>query len=134
MKNSILILSLLLIMGITLLTSCGKDDDNNNDAKDSRNVRYELTGTARGNFDITLISGDGSGTIEKPTTLPWTKEIVAAAGTQAVGFTAAVVGATPGTTITARIFVGGVEKKVSQPATVQSDGIAIIGGFNYVLK
>jgi hypothetical protein len=126
-------LTIACLMAFTMLVSCKKDKDEPK-SSDSRNVRYELTGTARGTYDVTYITGAGSGTNEKPTSLPWTKDIVVTVDNLGVGFSAAVLGATPGTTITGKIYVGGVEKKASPPATVQADGTAIIGGLSYVLK
>lgn len=121
------------LIAITMLVSCKKDKDEPKNS-DSKNVKYELTGTARGSYDVTYMTGSGSATVVQPTALPWTKEIVVTVDNLSVGFSAVVFGATPGTTITGKIYVGGVEKKVSEPATVQADGRAIIGGLNYLLK
>lgn len=115
---------------LTLVTSCSDDDENN--SSDSRNVKYEISGNATGTFDATYITGSGSGANEIPTSLPWSKDIVLQASVTGVSINAAVIGATPGKNITAKIFVGGVMKK-EQTATVQSDGIAIISGLNYTL-
>jgi GMP synthase-like glutamine amidotransferase len=112
--------------------SCSKDKDSPKPT-DSRNVKYEITGNATGTFDATYITGSGTGANEIPTSLPWSKEIVVQAGVTTVSINAAVIGATLGKTITAKIYVGGVEKK-SQPATVQSNGTAIIAGLSYTLK
>ena len=124
-------LTIAIITVFTILVSCKKDD--NPISGDSRNIKYEITGNATGTFDATYITGSGSGANEIPTALPWSKEIVIQNGFSQVGINAAVLGATPGKTITAKIFVGGVEKK-SETATVQSNGTAIISGLSYTLK
>ena len=126
----------LTILVITFTISCSKDDDNDTPTDtptDSRNVKYEITGNATGTFDATYITGSGSGTNEKPASLPWSKEIVLQNSLTTVTLNSAVLQATPGKTITAKIYVGGVVKK-EQTATVQSDGTGIIAGLTYVLK
>ncbi|WP_017258157.1 MmpS family transport accessory protein [Pedobacter arcticus] len=130
MKNSIVKLALFCTVGLSTLNSCSKDDDSNSD---SRNVKYEITGNATGTFDATYITGSGSGANEAPTALPWSKEIVVQAGIAKVIINSAVIGATPGKTITTKIFIGGVVKK-EQSAVVQSNGSAIIAGLDYTFK
>lgn len=132
MKNSILKASLFMMISACTLISCSKDDDDNK-SSDSRNVRYEITGNATGNFDATFITGSGAASNETPTTIPWSKEVVMQNGNNSVSFSAGVGGATPGKTITTKIYVGGVEKK-SETATVQPNGIAVIASLSYTLK
>lgn len=132
MKNSIVKLALFSMIGLSVLTACSKDDDDNK-TSDSRNVKYEITGNATGTFDATYISASGAGANVTPTSIPWSKEIVVQAGVASVGLSSAVIGATPGKTIISKIYVGGVEKK-SETATVQSDGRAIIAGLSYTFK
>ncbi len=132
MKNSILKLALFSSIAFSLLISCGKDKDEPTPS-DSRTVKYEITGNATGTFDATYITGSGAGANEIPTSLPWSKEVVMQTGISGVLFNCAVIGATPGKTITSKINVGGVVKK-EQTATVQSDGTAIIAGLSYTLK
>lgn len=131
MKTINVLKTALTILVITFATSCSKDDVNT--PADSRNVKYEITGNATGTFDATYITASGSGTNETPTSLPWSKEIIVQNSVTTVSFNAAVIGATPGKTITAKIFVGGVVKK-EQTATVQSNGTAIIAALTYTLK
>lgn len=126
-----LLKTVLTILVITFATSCSKDDDKT--TADSRNVKYEITGNATGTFDATYITASGSGANATPTALPWSKEIVVQTGVTTVSFNAAVIGATPGKTITAKIYVGGLAKK-EQTATVQSNGTAIIAALTYTLK
>lgn len=125
------------ILTLTLLLSCSKDDNdtkgNNGTTPDSRNIKYEVSGNALGTYDVTYITGAGSGSNAVPTILPWTKEIVAPEGSFAPTINASVYSGTPGKTITSKIYVGGVVKK-EQTEIVQSNGIAVIGGLQYILK
>ncbi|WPR70358.1 MmpS family transport accessory protein [Flavobacterium sp. NG2] len=137
MKTMNLLKTGISFMTFALLLSCSKDDANSNDnastPTDSRNVKYEVSGTATGTFDVTYITGSSSGSNAVPSALPWTKEIVAPNGFFAPTINASVFGATPGKTLTAKIYVGGVVKK-EQTEIVQSNGMAIIGGLQYSLK
>ncbi len=119
------------ILLITFSTSCSSDDDSS--AGDSREVKYEITGNATGTFDSTYITGSGSGANETPTALPWSKTIVVQANIAAVSISAGVISATPGQTITVKIFVGGVMKK-EQDATVQANGTAIVAALQYTFN
>lgn len=123
--------TVLTILIIAFATSCSNDD--NNTTADSRNIKYELTGNATGTYDVVYITGSNTGASAIPTTLPWTKEIVAQSGPFAATMNCSVSGATPGKTITAKIYVGGVVKK-EQTETVKADGTAIIVGLQYLLK
>lgn len=86
---------------VTFATSCSKDD--NNTPADSPNVKYEITGNATGTFDATYITASGSGANVISASLPWSKEIVVQTGVTTVLLNAAVIGATPSKTITAKI-------------------------------
>lgn len=132
MKNSILKASLFMMITASALMSCSKNDDDTKPS-DSRTVKYEITGNATGTFDATYISASGAGANEAPTSIPWSKEVVIQNGVTGVIINSAVIGATPGKTITTKIYVGGVEKK-SETATVQSNGTAVIAGLSYTFK
>lgn len=132
MKNSILKTGLFMMITASTLMSCGKDDDDNKPA-DSRTVKYEITGNATGTFDATYTAASGAGANEAPTSIPWSKEVVIQNGVDGVIISSAVIGATPGKTITTKIYVGGVVK-VSETATVQPNGTAVIAGLRYTLK
>ena len=132
MKNSILKLSLLSMIGFALLSSCGKDGDNKK-VKDSRTVKYEITGNAIGTYDAVYITGNATGANAIPTSLPWSKEEFIKEGNNIPSITTSVSGATPGQKFTAKIFVGGVEKN-SQTETVQTNGMAVISSLSYTLK
>lgn len=131
MKNTIVKLALCSVIGFSLLFSCKKEE--NKGSGDSRNIKYEITGNATGTFDATYITGAGTGANDIPTSLPWSKEVVIQAGITGVVFNSAVIGATPGKTITSKIYVGGVVKK-EETAIVQSNGTAIIAGLAYNFK
>lgn len=136
MKAKLFLKTGLFLFLTTLVLSCSKSDDNPitpAPATDSREVRYEVTGNATGIFEIIYITGSNTGAAAIPTSLPWTKDIVAQPGPFAATINATVSGATPGKTITARIYVGGVLKK-EQTETVLANGAAIIGSLQYVLK
>lgn len=124
----------LVVFLLSFLSSCGDDDNGTTTpTSDSREVKYEVTGNAVGTYDVIYITGSNTGASAIPTSLPWTKDIVAQPGSFAATMNASVSGATPGQTLTARIYVGGVVKK-EQTETVQSNGIAIIGSLQYVLQ
>ena len=132
-KMKTLLKKLLFIITLLMIASCNNDDDNNSTSSDSREVKYEVTGNAIGTYDVVYITGSNTGSSAIPTSLPWTKDIVAQDGPFAATMTASVSGATPGQTITARIYVGGKVKK-EQTETVQSNGLAIIASLQYLLK
>ncbi len=126
--------TLITISVLALTISCKKDAPAPTPITgDSRNVKYEITGNAVGTFDSTYITGSNTGATATPTSLPWVKEIVAQADVSGVLMNASVFGVTTGKTITAKIYVGGVEKK-SQTETVGVNGTAIIGGLAYTFK
>ncbi len=131
MKTINLLKTAAVIFILTLTISCKNKDTPN--PTDSRNVKYEITGNATGTFDVAYITGSGTASGTVPTSLPWTKEIVAQADVSGVLINTSVFGATPGQTITAKIYVGGVEKK-SQTETVGTNGQAIIAGLAYTFK
>lgn len=131
MKTINVIKTVLSLLILTLTLSCSKDD--NETPIESRIIKYEVSGTATGTFDITFITGSGSGSNAVTSALPWTREIVAPEGFFAPTINASVFGATPGKTLTAKIYVGGVVKK-EQTEIVQSNGMAIIGGLQYILN
>lgn len=134
MKNSILT-SVLFLFATLTITSCSNNDDNSNSPTPeptSRNVKYEITGNATGTFDATYSTG-GQAANETPTSIPWSKELVFPVGFNTTSISSAVIGATPGQTITTKIYVGGVVKK-QQSATVQANGTAIIPSLTYVIN
>jgi len=134
MKTVNVLKTVVIIMVLGLAMSCSKDKNKDSPKPtDSRNVKYEITGNATGTFDATYITGSATGANAKPTSLPWSKEEVFQAGNNIPTISSAVIGATPGKTITAKIYVGGVEK-IAQSATVQADGTAIIASLRYTLK
>jgi hypothetical protein len=135
MKTTNVLKTVASILILAVTTSCSKSKDAPSpNTPDSRTVKYEITGNAVGtSYDATFITASGSGGNEIPTALPWSKEVVMQAGNNSVALNAAVLGASPGKTITAKIYVGGVLKK-EETATVQANGGAYIGALSYTLK
>lgn len=134
MKTTIFFKIVTIFLILVIIASCNEENHNPSPLPaDSRNIKYEITGNATGTFDTTIIAASGSGLNETPKSLPWSKEIIAQAGVNILSFNAIVIGATPGKTITAKLFVGGVVKN-EQTEIVKSDGMAIIAGLIYVLR
>ncbi len=119
MKNKISNLAPTLLMAffLTLLISCSKDDNNDNGGNNSRQVKYELTGTYSGTLLIVYINEDGVNQLADNVSLPWSKEVtikgnnattlILNANSEVGGFGQA------NQTITGKILVGGVEKKTA---------------------
>lgn len=115
-----------------IISSCN-NDSNSSQSPSSRNVKYEITGSATGSFDTTYISSSGSGENEIFTALPWSKEFTADASVSGITLQAAVSGAVPGQTISAKILVGGVVKREGI-GVVQNNNIGIVVLQPYVLE
>lgn len=134
MKTTNVLKTVASILILAVTTSCSKSKDAPSpNTPDSRTVKYEITGNATGTFDVSYITGSGTATVDGPTTLPWSKDIVAQTGVNNMLLNVGLSGATPGKTITSKIYVGGVVKK-EQSATVQANGQAIIFGLAYTIK
>lgn len=133
MKSKLLVFSLFLSFGLFSLSSCSSDSDggSGNPTPVSRDVKYEVTGNATGNFQVTYFTATGSATNESFTSIPWSKQLTIQNNVPAITFNASVNGATPGQTITAKIYVGGVVKREGT-SIVQSNGIAVIVLQSYV--
>lgn len=96
----------------------------NSPVASSRDVTYELTGNASGQFaNISAIyfSSVGDAESENTITLPWSKSVTINNNVPAITFQTAVSNAIPGQTITAKIIVGGVVK-LQETATVKVNG------------
>lgn len=115
--------TLFLFIVFVSISSCSKDSDQVNEPV-NRDVKYELSGTASGQFArISVIYFDASGTAqsESSVTLPWSKSVIINNNVPAITLQTAVSNATPGQTITAKIIVGGVVKR-QETATVKANG------------
>lgn len=124
-------LFLFLAVAAVSLTSCSNDDDN--PVSSSREIKYEITGDYSGTepIDITYTENGGGSTTEA-TSLPWSRTFTANDNTLAGGFTASAIGATPGETITLKVYQGDTLLE-SVDATAGSDGI-VIGSINAVFN
>ena len=112
---------------LLLAVSCKKENGSGNST--SRNIKYELTGTAAGKLNVVYYDAQGTATTVTNVMLPWSKEITVASGVAYAGVTATAVvngGSTAGQTVSAKLYAGGVVKK-SQAATVDNNGYFTIG-------
>lgn len=131
MKSKFLVFSVF-IFSIFSLSSCSSDSNGgSSNPPVSREVKYEVTGNAAGNFQVTYFTATGSATNESFTSIPWSKEVTMQNDVAAIAFNASVSGATPGQTITAKIYVGGVVKREGT-SVVQNNGIAVVAVPTYV--
>ena len=121
--------TLLMTLFLTLLISCSKDDDKDNGGNNSRQVKYELTGTYSGTLLIVYINEDGVNQLADKVSLPWSKEVtikgnsattlILNANSEVGGFGQA------NQTITGKILVGGVQKKTATTNSTNSGYIDI---------
>jgi hypothetical protein len=135
MKNLIVKLILGCVISSSLLVSCSKKNETPNPSPaDSRNVKYEITGNAIGGLDLIYTIANGNGGTGAPSAnLPFVKEVVIEPGVTSVSFYCALLGDTPGKTITAKIYVGGVLKKEGTAIT-DANGDAVIPKMTYTFK
>ena len=109
---------------LCFVSSCSSDDSNTSPGA-SRKVKYELTGTFSKNIRVVYINESGSNVMEDNVSIPWSKEVTFGEGIYALGVSGSSITGqegTPGQTLTAKIYVNGVEKK-TLTNTVSSDGI-----------
>lgn len=128
MKTKFLSYCLFLTFGLLGISSCSSDSDSgsgNPPPAGSREVKYEVTGTATGNFNVIYFTETGSTTSQSFSTIPWSKTATMQSSVASVGFNATVTGAVAGQTITAKIYVGGVVKREGT-STVQANGGAFV--------
>ena len=125
MYAKLILKSIIGFLILSSLFSCSKDSSNTTSpTPSSREVKYELTGTASGQFTrISAIYFSATGTAESENTikLPWSKSITINNNVAAITFQATVSNASQGQTITAKLIVGGVVK-LQQTATVGANG------------
>lgn len=132
MYSKIILKSTLLLLSIVGLTACTKSSSNApGPSGNSRQVTYELTGTATGNISAIYFGASGSALSESAITLPWSKSVVINDNVAAITFSTAVSNASPSQTITAKIIVGGVVK-LQETATVGSNGNTSIAMPSYI--
>lgn len=123
MKSILKTLAIVLTLSFTAV-SCSSDNDEDNSAPVSRDVKYEVSGNYTGNLDVTYTEAGGGALNEDITSLPWTKEFTAAANTQGVTLSIGGHGGVKDQTVTIKIFVGGKEVR-NLPATANADGIIV---------
>lgn len=132
MKSKLVLKSALLLLSIVGLTACPKSSSNApGPSGSSRQVTYELTGTASGNINAIYFGESGAALSESAIVLPWSKSVTINDNVPAITLSTAVSNATPNQTLTAKIIVGGVVK-VQQTATVGADGNTSIALPSYV--
>lgn len=120
--KSILNTLMLFIVSVSIY-SCSKDS-NQVIEPINREVKYELTGTASGQFaniSVIYFAANGIAQSESSVKLPWSKSVTINNDVRAITFQSTVSNATPGQTITAKIIVGGVVK-LQETATVKANG------------
>jgi hypothetical protein len=121
-KKSILNTLNIFIVSVFIF-SCSKDSDQVIEPI-NREVKYELSGTASGQFaniSVIYFAANGTAQSESSVTLPWFKSVIINNDVSAITLQAAVSNATPGQTITAKIIVGGVVK-LQETSTVKANG------------
>ncbi|SRX76001.1 hypothetical protein AEQU3_02999 [Aequorivita antarctica] len=107
--------TVLILLLMTIMISCNKDDDSGSSGGNSKTVKYELSGTYSGTLTIVYINGDGVNQVVDNVSLPWSKEVVITAADPVALVLQA--GSTVGgfgqanESMTGTIKVGGVVKK-----------------------
>ncbi len=128
-KSTLYLISILLLTALQF--SCSNDAPKPNAPSPivtSRDVKYEVTGTAAGQFTnigIIYLDANGTAATEDTPSLPWFKNVVIDKSVRAITLNVSVSNAQQGQLITAKIIVGGVVKR-DYTATVASNGIATI--------
>lgn len=116
---------------VLLLTSCKKDNNDNN--QQSRAVRYEISGNYTGKLNIVYTDEAGNFQTVTNVSLPWNKSFTAGTAVQAVTFTASTTSTSTvgvaGQTATAKLYIGTV---VKQNVTQTADGTGRIQ-FNSIM-
>jgi hypothetical protein len=125
MKNSFIFCALFVLL---FMGSCSKD--NNNAIPVSRNVKYEITGSATGSF--TMVYTNASGALENITvqSLPWSKEVTVQNSVQTVAFSSSG-STTMGKSAVANLYIGGVVKQ-SANLTSDANGILAFAGLSFI--
>lgn len=130
MKSILKTAALVLTLAFTTV-SCSSDNDNNELATASRDVKYEITGNFTGELDVTYMERSGAPLIEDVPALPWTKEFTADSGSDGALVHTSGFGGVAGQTVTAKIYIGG--QVVSElTGTANSDGIIVVHPETYI--
>ena len=130
MKSILKTLAIVLTLSFTAV-SCSSDNDEDNSAPASRDVKYEITGNFTGTASVTYFEKGGNGLNEDLTSLPWTKEFTAEAKSMGASLSASGYGGVAGQTLTGKIYIGGkLENELT--ATANSEGIIVLPLTPYV--
>ncbi len=95
---------LILLTISALFFSC--DKDTNPEPQKSREIKYEIIGTATGTFDVSYTPATGGIITEEITSLPWVKRITIQQQIPSVGLIATTKSAISGQTISVKIYAG----------------------------
>ncbi|RYJ39263.1 MULTISPECIES: hypothetical protein [Flavobacterium] len=130
MKSILKTLAIVMTLAFTAV-SCSSDNDDNNSAPASRDVKYEITGNYTGQLDVTYMEKSGAPLIEDVPSLPWTKEFTADADSDGALVHTSGYGGVAGQTVTAKVYVGG--KVVSElTGKADSEGIIVVHPKTYI--
>lgn len=128
MKHTIL--GLVFSLAIAVLgAGCSKDNDSTTGPTPvvSRSVKYEITGNYSGHFTVVYTNKSGGMNTVTVTALPWSLSFDANSDVAAVAMSVGAVVSQPGVTgqkATAKIFIGGKEKRASE-GLADEDGYII---------
>lgn len=124
---------ILVILIGSFLISCSKD--NKTSDGNSRNVKYEITGTYSGHLTVVINNNVSGNEIVTVTALPWTKEVTYGSNVSGIGIGGNSVitqPGSPGQTITAKIYSAGTAVK-SGVSTANVNGVlSLPNGLSYV--
>lgn len=130
MKNPLIYL-FAVVMSAVSLTSCSSDDDKGS-VSQSREVKYELTGSTTATDITAVIISNGGSTNVDVESVPWNYTFTANSSTSALGFGITGSTATPGDKLILHVYQGSTELE-SLEVTANSDGI-ITGTLTAMLK
>lgn len=117
MKNQIVKSLFIIFTGSLLFISCKKNNDN--DSKNERKVKYELSGSFTGK--LLVVTSTNSGALQQfnAVAVPWVKEISYDKNVMAAGASLQTENenkGVPGQTLTLKIFLNGKLKDTRQAA------------------
>ncbi len=110
--------------------SCSDDKDTSsgtNPIANSREVKYEITGTYSGHLDVVYSDENGNNKSDVITSLPWTKTVIypSSLAAVAIGASSVIAGSgVVGQTGSMKIYVGNVIKRTSDK-TVGQNGLLL---------
>ena len=125
MKKQILNCLVFLSLSIMLLTSCKKEDNDDNNRQNERKVKYELSGNFTGK--LLVVTSTNSGQLQQfnAVALPWTKELTYDKNVLGAGISLRTENdnkGIAGQTLTLKVFLNG-QLKDTKPATADVNGI-----------